>query len=121
MKKIIAFLFVLGLFSCDKDSKTTEQTIISGKVTGTKDGKISITGNSFEKEIVLNQDGTFTDTLNLPYAGTYEIDVLNQYVYLEPNKSLNFVLDIETPANITFKGDLIVENEYLNKKKYNVR
>ena len=117
MKKIIAFIFVLGLFACEKDSKTTEQTIISGTVTGATDGKFSITGNAFEKEITLNQDGTFTDTLSLPYSGTYQIQGVNQSIYLEPNQTLNFVLDIENPDAITFTGDLAVENEYIVKKR----
>lgn len=117
MKKIIAFIFVLGLFACEKDSKTTEQTIISGTVTGATDGKISITGNAFEKEITLNQDGTFTDTLSLPYSGTYQIQGANQSIYLEPNQTLNFVLDIENPDAITFTGDLAAENGYIVKKR----
>lgn len=119
MKKLIPFFIALAVVSCAKDSKTAETSIISGTVTGVTDGKIILEGNSFQKEITLNQDGTFTDTIVLPYAGTYRIQGLKQSVYLEPNHSLNFVLDIQNPETITFTGDLGEENEYMFLKQKN--
>lgn len=116
MKRLFPFVVALAIVSCAKDSKTTETSIISGTVTGLTDGKFVLEGNSFEKEIVLNQDGTFTDTLSLPYSGTYQIQGVNQSLYLEPNQTLNFVLDIENPEAISFTGDLAAENEYSVKK-----
>ena len=101
MKRLFPFVVALAIVSCAKDSKTTETSIISGTVTGLTDGKFVLEGNSFEKEIVLNQDGTFTDTLSLPYSGTYQIQGVNQSLYLEPNQTLNFVLDIENPEAIS--------------------
>jgi hypothetical protein len=40
-------------------SFTTSNEIISGKITNTENGQITIIGESFEKEIKLNADGTF--------------------------------------------------------------
>ena len=119
MRKLIPFVVALAVVSCAKDSKTAETSIISGTVTGVTDGKIILEGNSFQKEITLNQDGTFTDTLALPYAGTYHIQGVKQAIYLEPNHSLNFVLDVQNPDVITFTGDLGAENEYMFVKQKN--
>jgi len=116
MKKVILFIFAFILFACSKEAKT-QQTIISGTVTGVTDGKLIITGISFEKEISLNQDGTFTDTLSLPYSGTYQIERMNQSLYLEPDQTLHLVLDIQNPDAITFTGDLAAENAYIAKKR----
>lgn len=115
MKKLITFALSLLLFSCAKETNT-EYTIISGTMTNTKSGKFMITGNSFKKEILTKEDGSFTDTLNLEYNGSYEIG--RQVIYLHKGKSLSFAADTENLKDITFTGDLAVENTYIaNKSK----
>ena len=113
MKKIITFVLAFALFSCAKEEKP-EYTIISGKMTGTKEGKFTINGNSFKKEINVNEDGTFTDTLHLEYNGTY--DIARQSLYLEKGKNVSFDANTDDLTAITFTGDLAVENNYIAQK-----
>jgi len=116
MKKIIPFVFAAALFSCKEDASKKIQTIISGTISNNPDGKIKITGHSFERIVTLNPDGTFTDTLELPYSGVYQIADAEPVLYLEPNQTLNFVYDMEQPDVVTFNGDMAVENNYIQEK-----
>ncbi|PKP17896.1 MAG: thioredoxin, partial [Bacteroidetes bacterium HGW-Bacteroidetes-23] len=60
MKKIIALLSVICFISCqDKEVITT----LSGKITNAEAKTIKLEGLNFSKEINLNEDGTFSDTL----------------------------------------------------------
>lgn len=113
MKKLIPFAFALVLFSCAKES-ASKYTILSGKMTNTKENKFTVRGNSFKKEINLKEDGSFTDTLYLDYDGTYEIGRMG--VYLQNGKNLSFDADAENLTEVTFTGDLATENNYIAKK-----
>jgi thiol-disulfide isomerase/thioredoxin len=114
MKKLITLTLALLLFSCAKEEKP-EYTILSGKYLGTEENKFTIRGNSFEKEINVNSDGTFTDTLYLDYEGLYEIgrDIA---LYLEKDKNVSFEVNSEKPEEIVFSGDLSTENNYIAQK-----
>jgi hypothetical protein len=46
---------------------SNEPITISGKITNTENGQITIIGESFEKEIKLNADRTFSEKLNIKY------------------------------------------------------
>ncbi|RAR47399.1 hypothetical protein [Flavobacterium lacus] len=89
MKKIIALLFVICFISCqDKEVITT----LSGKIAGTDSKEIELEGINFSKKIPLQANGTFADTLELPYDGMYYLllsDEKSYYVYLENGFSLN--------------------------------
>lgn len=116
MKKILPFVFAFALFSCKEDASNTTQTIISGTITNMPDGKIILVGNSFDESITLNPDGTFTDTVDVPYSGFYIIEGTGNQLYLAPNKSLSIIYNAQKPDTISFTGDLAVENEYNFKK-----
>ncbi|MFA7444505.1 MAG: TlpA disulfide reductase family protein [Flavobacteriaceae bacterium] len=112
MKNFFAFALVLSLFACTKE--TPKYTIISGKLTHFEEDSFKIYGNSFEKEITPNEDGTFTDTLYLTYNGAYGIG--RQPLYLHKGKNLAFELDVDQLEDITFSGDLAAENNYWAQK-----
>lgn len=119
MKKLITLALALVLFSCTKEEKTPEYTVVSGKYIGTEEGKFSILGNSFNKEITVNSDGSFTDTLHLDYNGAYSIrgnapGLVD--LYLDKGKNIHFELDDEKREDIIFTGDLANENNYLAQK-----
>jgi len=112
MKNLLLSTLVLFLFSCAK--QTEKYTIISGKATGTSDNKFGIRGNnSFYKEIEVNQEGNFIDTLYIEYDGMYEI---GRAIYLEKGKHVSFEIDYTDPDNAIFSGDLAQENNYLSEK-----
>ena len=112
MKKLIILALALTLFSCKKG--TPEYTIISGKHTGIEEGKFTLRGVSFEKEIAINPDGTFTDTLDLDYNGAYRIG--REEIYLHSGKSLGFEAAAGEWSSVVFTGDLAGENNYISKK-----
>lgn len=114
MKKLITLTLALILFSCAK-KETPEYTILSGKLTNNKTGKFTLRGNSFKKEIALEKDGTFTDTLYLDYNGAYEIG-RQTIMYLHKGKNLSFEADAEKIDDIVFTGDLAAENSYIAQK-----
>src|SRR5690606_17044853 len=113
MKNLITLALAFLLFSCAKEEKQ-DYTILSGKLINFEDENFKIYGNSFEKEITPNQDGTFTDTLYIPYNGGYVLG--QQSLYLHKGKNLAFELDIEKLDEISFSGDLAIENNYLAQK-----
>jgi hypothetical protein len=47
---------------------------ISGKSQIRENGQITIKGESFEKEIKLNADGTFQKSITIEYDGIYAIE-----------------------------------------------
>lgn len=118
MKNLITFVLTLLLFSCAKEEKP-EYTIISGKLTNNiENDKFSIIGNSFKKDINVNKDGSFTDTLHIDYNGAYYIRGLagQTPIYLHKGKNLSFESHSEEMEDISFSGDLAIENNYLVQK-----
>jgi len=113
MKNLFAFALALILFSCAKEEKP-EYTILSGKISNSLDESFKIYGNSFEKEITLNEDGSFTDTLYIAYNGAYRVG--RQPLYLHQGKNLSFEVDVNQIEDFRFSGDLAVENNYFVQK-----
>ncbi|MFK8301620.1 TlpA family protein disulfide reductase [Capnocytophaga stomatis] len=113
MKRFI--IPVLGcalLASCTE--KTPEYTILSGKVSNYDYEEIILIGDGFEKEIPLNADKSFNDTLMLAHNGGYTLARTD--IYLQKGKNLNIELDFENPEQSKISGDLIAENNYLLSK-----
>ena len=71
MKKIIYLLLILVLASF---TTSKELITLSGKIINTENGKISIKGESFEKEITLNADGSFSENISISYDGIYTLE-----------------------------------------------
>ncbi len=113
MKKFIALTALCGLFYACAEKKP-EYTIISGKLINTPEGKFTVVGDSFKKEIFPNADGTFVDTLWITYNGIYW--VAQQPFYLHKGKNLTFEADIKNRDKVSFSGDLAIENDYIVKK-----
>lgn len=116
MKHYIYLLFVLVLASF---AVPIESSTISGKITNTEDRKIRITGVSFEQEIKLKSDGSFSEKLMIEYDGLYTIETTknNHTIYLSSVSELIINAD-DTNFDTTLKytGKESVENQYLDKK-----
>lgn len=105
MKKIIALLTIICFTSCQEKEVITT---LSGKISYTEAKTIKLEGLNFSKEINLNSDGTFSDTLQLDYNGLYSLvlsDEKQRFIYLENG----FQLNVENNANefeksFVFKG-----------------
>ena len=76
MKKITLLLAVVTLLSsCNKEN--ANHVNFSGKISNIKttDSILSITTNTFKKDITINKDGSFKDTINAKKAGYYTLSV----------------------------------------------
>ena len=116
MKKILGLITLLVLASCSKDA---DYLLVSGKIINSDGNKITITGDSFEKELTLKPDGTFSDTLDLNYSGAYAIKTNSESneLYLMPGKHLEINADYsDLTKSIAFTGDLSAENNYIKAK-----
>lgn len=116
MKNTI-YLFLFFVFASFTHAKET--VTLSGKILNVQEGKIWIKGESFSKEITLKADGSFSETFDINYIGTYTIATKNNRASLYLSKGTNMVLnaddkDFNTTLKFTGKGS--VENQYLIEK-----
>ena len=96
MKKISLFIFTLLLLSSCGKNQPTEYFSFSGKIENSKDSVLTIANRlGIVKQIDINSDGTFKDTLNVKEDGIYSIQSGN-------NRSLIY---IKNGYNISLKGN----------------
>ena len=122
MKKIYFFLFAALLVSCQKaEDKTTDYALFSGKIAGTQESKLILRNfeNNSIKEIPIDGQGVFSDTLKGILPGYYSISVGDNRatVYLEPGYSLSLQSTAgEFDETLIYSGMGNAENNYLAQK-----
>jgi thiol-disulfide isomerase/thioredoxin len=119
MKKIIFALATLAVISCKKeDSKPVDYTLISGKITNKVNDKLTIVqGRDMIKEISVDENGVFSDTLRVN-DGNYTIHDNNQAasIYIKKGDHFNMTVDTEDFDNsITFTGEGAKANDFFAK------
>ncbi len=108
MKKILTvLLLVFAILACKQEPK--DYVTLSGKILNPHDSKIItvFTGKDTQKDIKLNDDGTFSDTLKIKEAGNFTFKHGEEYgqVYLKNNEDMSFTLDNEMfDETLIFKG-----------------
>lgn len=116
MKKY-SFLLLIVILSSFTTPKAT--ITLSGKITNTEDGKIWIKGESFEKEINLKPDGTFSEKLPIEYEGIYAIETSKNRmpIYFSKESKMSLTAD-DSNFNSTLKytGKGSIENQYIARK-----
>lgn len=78
MKKVILLaIAIIGLQSCSKENKFVT---FSGKIENLKktDTLLTISGKDFKRNITINDNGTFSDTLTIPKADYFSISINNK-------------------------------------------
>lgn len=116
MKKIIYLLLILILASF---TTSNELIMISGKITNSENRTITIKGESFEEEIILNADGSFSNNINIAYDGIYSLETSKNSIpiYLSKDTSLTILADDTVfSTSLQFKGKGSVENQYIVEK-----
>lgn len=116
MKKSIYLLLVLVFASF---TTSNEPITISGKITNTENGKITIKGESFEKEIKLKADGSFSEKLNIEYEGIYVILTSKNWmpIYFSKDSKISLIADDSNfSTTIKYSGNGSIENQYITKK-----
>ena len=108
MKSILTLFSLILLFgSCSKTPK--DYAILSGKITNANEFKKIIISNrkGYSKEIKVNDDGTFKDTLHIR-EGLYRFSDGNEVgsIYLKNDNTISFTLDTKAfDETLKFEGD----------------
>jgi thiol-disulfide isomerase/thioredoxin len=115
--KRCGFLLLIVILSSFTTPKAT--ITLSGKITNTEGGKIWIKGESFEKEINIKADGTFSEKLPIDYEGIYTVETSKNRmpIYFSKDSKMSLTADdsnFKTTLKYTGKGSM--ENQYIAKK-----
>lgn len=124
MNKISILLLLILTFSCKQEPK--DYATLSGKITNPDDSKTLtiFQGKNYNKEIKLNDDGSFKDTLKVE-EGVYTFKHGEEYgkVYLKNDNETVFTLDNnEFDETLEFTGDdsdrsnFYIQNSLLTEK-----
>jgi hypothetical protein len=116
MKKIIYLLLILIFASF---TTSNELIMISGKIRNSKNRTINTKGESFEKEIILDADRSFSNNINIAYDGIYSLETSKNSIpiYLSKDTSLTLLADdTDFSTSLQFKGKGSVENQYIVEK-----
>lgn len=119
MKKILLSLSVLSILSCENEPKV-DYALLSGKIENSIAKKITVSGFDFNKEIPLNEDGSFADTLKIaPQGGLYNFVVGRESstLYLKNGFDIHLNMDAKQfDESITYTGTGEAANNYLAQK-----
>jgi len=123
MKKLILGLFVLTIFSCSQEPKV-EHTVFSGKIENANANKLLLEGQGMKKEIAIQADGTFIDSMTTAKTGfyTFSLGRAKTDMYLQAGKNLSVDLNARNfGGTLKYSGGGAVENNYLAAKTLNVK
>ena len=110
-------MLAVTLVSCNRQ-QINDYVSIKGKITNQNNETLTILGKDFKKEIKINEDGSFNDTLKVVdgFHG-YNDGVLQSFIYLKNGYDLELNFDTKDfPNSITFVGRGTSTNVYLNEK-----
>lgn len=107
MKRLFIFCLAATLFACKGEPK--DYVTLSGKIANPDESKTLkiFQGRDYEKIITLNDDGTFSDTLNVK-EGDYMFQHGKEYgpIYLKNDNTSSFETDYTSFVDsMEFKGD----------------
>ena len=118
MKKIlIVLLTTITLFSC-KEEAPKDYVTLHGKISNSEAKTIAIMGRGFKKEIKINEDGTFKDTLKVT-NGFHGLSYNNKQSTLYLKNGFDMTLNFDAkdfPKSISYDGNGSTTNEYITKK-----
>lgn len=118
MKKIILMLLAVVLASCNTDVK--DYASIKGKLRSADVASISVQGKEYTKEIKVDNNGSFSDTLKAP-DGMYVLMIGNDRTSLYLKKGYDLNLDFNTTDNtgkaVVYTGKGSETNIFLEEKR----
>ena len=121
MKKLLITLTAIFIFiACKNEPEIKDYATLSGKILNSSSDELKIINrqNQLVKTLVINDDGSFKDTLKVN-NGVYSLTDGKDYValYLENNFDIAVSLDIESiDESISFTGNGSDGSSYLAKK-----
>lgn len=119
MKKIVLALATLAVISCkQEEAKPVDYTLVSGKITNKVNDKVTIVqGRNLIKEIAVDENGVFSDTLRVN-EGNYTIHDNNQAATIYIKKGDHFNMTVDTKdfdKSIAFTGEGAEANQLFAK------
>ncbi len=109
---------MLLIISCKQEMKI-EYSLINGSIENNAAETAVIRGNNFEARIAINENGMFTDTLQIKNDGFYDLFVGRERtgIYLEKGTNLSVTVSAdEFDESLKYSGDLATENNFLATK-----
>lgn len=117
MKKLIYVLSIAILLTACKD-EPKDYVTLSGKITDKNSDSLIISTNEYRKNIKVDEDGTFSDTLKIE-TGRYRLTdgKKSTTIYLENGYELRILLDTKNfHENASFTGVGADVNNFLREK-----
>lgn len=117
MKLLLALMIAATFTSCN-EQQSKDYVSIKGTITNQNNDLLTILGKDFKKEIKVNEDGTYQDTLKVVngFHG-FNDGVVQAFFYLKNGYDIEMNFDAKDIANsISFSGNGGGTNEYLQKK-----
>ncbi|SFZ91535.1 AhpC/TSA family protein [Flaviramulus basaltis] len=116
MKKLLLLSLAIATIACQEEPKN--YVTLTGKIINQNSDSLVVRNQNYSKTIKVNQDGTFSDTLNV------KADFFNFYdgneatlIFLKNGYDLNVTLDTkEFDETIKYTGSGSETNNYLAKK-----
>jgi thiol-disulfide isomerase/thioredoxin len=118
MKKIWLLIVSIVLISCGKEANVDYVTL-KGKLKGIGVEKLTVQGKNFLKEISVNEDGSFSDTLKVS-DGVHAISNGNDRVTLFLKNGFDLKLEFKGEAlmdGIVFSGNGSETNNFMENKR----
>jgi len=120
MKKLIIVALGIIFFTSCKTEEPKDYVSLSGKIENKNSNLLSVRNqeNKVIKQIKVNEDGTFADTLNVD-KGAYIVSDGNEYarLFLQPGAEIIMNLDANKfDETLTFTGKGSEESSYMVKK-----
>ena len=103
---LICFFALISIVAC-KNETTTSSALLSGSIINPTMNAVVVEGPNLNKTINLNEDDTFTETLNIESSGYYNLTHGREstLIYLNPGDNLKIDFDANTfRSTITFEG-----------------
>ena len=118
MKKLFTICIAMSLFACKEEPKI-DYALFSGQIENPADKTVTIyDGREKVKEMTLNDDGTFADTLKIePGYYTLRHGRESSAIYLVPGDNISMTLNTkEFDESVTYSGKGSENSNYLAKK-----
>ncbi|MDN3641278.1 TlpA disulfide reductase family protein [Lutimonas halocynthiae] len=116
MKKIVYFLLVLTIMSCQNEPK--DYVSISGQITDKNSDSVVIRNRTYSKTIAVNEDGSFSDTLKVE-TGTYSFydGGESTSIFLKNGYDLTVTLDTKMfDETVKYTGNGAEQSNFLAEK-----
>lgn len=116
MKKVIYFLVLVAIASCENQPK--DYVSISGQITDKNSDSVVIRNRTFSKTIPVKEDGSFSDTLKVE-SGTYSLydGGESTAVFLKNGYDLHLTLDTKMfDETIKYAGNGAEQSNFLAAK-----